>query len=261
MLSAVPRKAFKFNYSLTQDKAACTLLNVSLSYCLYSDDILGILLCQILFTSNDTGIIHCKLSHLLSEWVPFNNSYHNYQDPGQLTRHITYASLSTNGCTAFLWKLCGHWLKGLHKYHISFLRQATGWTGYCWYREIGAYNVKFHSHIYLSVCAIFEAWTKWQTFCRFFFKCISLKKILSVFTESCSRENISLYIWVSIGAGSGLMPTRWQAITSNNVDHIHWCIDSSLGLSIVRSHKTFLLLLIRNFLKFCDHQGLFHNQA
>ena len=36
------------------------------------------------------------------------------------------ASLPTNGSTAFIWKLCCHWLKGLWQYHVAFIRP-TPW--------------------------------------------------------------------------------------------------------------------------------------
>ena len=39
------------------------------------------------------------------------------------------------------------------------------------------------------------------------------------------------YQLVNIGWTNGLVPNRWQAITSTNDDQIHWCINASLDLS------------------------------
>ena len=36
---------------------------------------------------------------------------------------------------------------------------------------------------------------------------------------------------VSIGGDNGLLPNRWQGITSTNGDPVNWCIYASPGLN------------------------------
>ena len=50
-------------------------------------------------------------------------------------------------------------------------------------------------------------------------------------TKVCLRG--SNWQQVSIGSGDGLGPNRWQSITWTNVDPIHLCIYSSLGLNLL----------------------------
>ena len=75
------------------------------------------------------------------------------------------ASLSANGSTAFIWKLCCHWLKSLRQHKIAVAIQALS-------------SLDKALHI--------GAWTKWELFCWQYFQKHFCKIKILYFPEVCS---------------------------------------------------------------------------
>ena len=74
------------------------------------------------------------------------------QDPKTVTLYDIDASFSANGNTAFKWKLCCHWLKGLHQWHVVSVRQGPVFISSklpCWqkYCRPYLYELKIIQHL------------------------------------------------------------------------------------------------------------------
>ena len=71
------------------------------------------------------SVVNLYIALLFYRWVGRMETEAD-RGPGLPRPHDAAANLLANGCTAFIWKLCSHWLKGLRQRQIAVVTQDPG---------------------------------------------------------------------------------------------------------------------------------------